>query len=350
MMVLALVMEGSVAPMSVLVDATVVAGSTKDGTYGRARLWASIGWGVFAPVAGVIINEYGIHVSFMIFAAVYAVASVPTCLIPAGLLGSRYRSLRTQSEIDSENASAAVSASDAGSLAVAEKEKESAKKGDVVVVVAATEPPQLPLDGEITTEKNNYAMPGPNTATLSRRVSRAANSSSHHNGGGGGVDAQDSNTPQDMSIVRDRTVTVVNSEETKKPALDAASITISTPTPPLQQQHSDLKSTNQRTKNNKESLWSMTKPLLTDVYVLTFLFMAFLMGVGNGFVGYLFLELSELGAKGTLLGVCLTMNCIGEVPFFYYSGAIIKKLGVYPSLNIGMAAYCLRLGCYAVRF
>ena len=42
------------------------------------------------------------------------------------------------------------------------------------------------------------------------------------------------------------------------------------------------------------------------------------------------------------------MNCLGEVPVFYYSGALIKKLGVQAAFNLAMGAYLLRLGCYIV--
>jgi hypothetical protein len=54
------------------------------------------------------------------------------------------------------------------------------------------------------------------------------------------------------------------------------------------------------------------------------------------------------GATGTLLGLCLTVNCVAEVPVFYYSGALIKKLGVELAINLAMGAYCVRLAAYAV--
>ena len=54
------------------------------------------------------------------------------------------------------------------------------------------------------------------------------------------------------------------------------------------------------------------------------------------------------GANGTLLGLCLAVNCNAEVPVFYYSGALIKRLGVELALNLAMGAYCVRLVAYAV--
>lgn len=54
------------------------------------------------------------------------------------------------------------------------------------------------------------------------------------------------------------------------------------------------------------------------------------------------------GASGLLLGLCLAANCIGEVPIFYFSGAIIKRLGVELSINIAIIAYLLRLAAYAM--
>lgn len=54
------------------------------------------------------------------------------------------------------------------------------------------------------------------------------------------------------------------------------------------------------------------------------------------------------GANGLLLGFCLTLNSCGEVPVFYFSGAIIKRIGIDTSFNIAMGAFVLRLGCYGV--
>jgi len=96
------------------------------------------------------------------------------------------------------------------------------------------------------------------------------------------------------------------------------------------------------------SMWRGLKGVLMDVHVLSFFFKALLMGTGNGIIGYLFLVLTDLGGRGTLLGLCLTANCIGEVPVFFFSGALIKRLGVNAAFNLAMAAYLLRLGCYAV--
>lgn len=94
---------------------------------------------------------------------------------------------------------------------------------------------------------------------------------------------------------------------------------------------------------------------------------------------FLFLYLSELGADGTLMGLCLSANCaaevpswgpltccqrrvaapgvlhlaplpstLGQVPVFFFSGQIIRRLGVNAAFRLAMGAYVLRMGCYAL--
>ncbi|GAB4813441.1 hypothetical protein N2152v2_000487 [Parachlorella kessleri] len=83
-----------------------------------------------------------------------------------------------------------------------------------------------------------------------------------------------------------------------------------------------------------------------DPAVLAFYSLAFLFGLGNGCIGYLMLYLRELGAPGLLLGLCLTANCCGEVPAFYFSGWWLNKLGPQRALNVVVLGFVIRLGSY----
>lgn len=51
----------------------------------------------------------------------------------------------------------------------------------------------------------------------------------------------------------------------------------------------------------------------------------------------------------SLLGLMLTANCVAEVPVFFYSGEIIKRLGVAATMQLSLAAYALRFLAYLVR-
>ena len=367
MLFLALVMESSVSVMSVLVDATVVAGSTKDGTYGRARLWASIGWGALAPVAGVIINKWGIHTSFMVFATIYSLAAIPTALVPAGLLNKKFHAHRNTSEESASSSSGSsksevVAAAAATSHSITRTEVEnsapnsvgqlqSQKSGALVdEKVATTTTTTTANNGGVTrrrtTNQNNSEQ---HVVHVDFRSDR---SSAHHviiniqsppaaplTEIQSKPSAVPGSTPKQQQLLPESTgviaiIQVGNEGKTGQQAGEkGAEAAEAAAAPPVVE----------------EGVWKGLRSLFSDVYVLTFMFLAFLMGVGNGFIGYLFLLLSDLGAKGTLLGLCLTLNCVGEIPFFYYSGDIIKRIGVQHSLNIAMGAYCLRCGCYSVR-
>lgn len=56
-----------------------------------------------------------------------------------------------------------------------------------------------------------------------------------------------------------------------------------------------------------------------------------------------------VGAPVLLLGLMLTANCVAEVPVFFYSGAIIQRLGVLTTMQLSLGAYALRFLAYLVR-
>lgn len=60
----------------------------------------------------------------------------------------------------------------------------------------------------------------------------------------------------------------------------------------------------------------------------------------------LFIYLDELQSPSVLLGLCLAVNCMCEVPIFYYSGAILDRLGLDGAIHMVSFAYCLRLLYY----
>jgi hypothetical protein len=236
---LALTMEAAVSPMGVLVDATVVAGSTNDGSYGRARLWASVGWGGCAPVAGWLWSS-GPRGCFTAFWIIYAFVSIPIILMPTSLLSRR--------------AAPRVSA-----------------KAD------AAAPP--PAEAEVV-QATSAAAPG---GAASRRVSRRSDA---HDGGGAAAGAAAEPRLQPSSPA-------------PRPASAAVVIEVTaagSPAAPAPAEARALKPAGVEgaCADEGEELWPCLRRLLADPRVLAFLLTAFVMGVANGFIGYLFLLLSDL--------------------------------------------------------
>lgn len=55
----------------------------------------------------------------------------------------------------------------------------------------------------------------------------------------------------------------------------------------------------------------------------------------------------QLGATSLLLGLTLAVTTVGEVPFFFFSGELLKRFGANKVVVLALAAYVIRLGWYA---
>jgi len=59
------------SPVSALADSATMAMLGDDRSmYGRIRLGGTIGWGVFAPIAGLLVDNYGLKIAFWCFSAI----------------------------------------------------------------------------------------------------------------------------------------------------------------------------------------------------------------------------------------------------------------------------------------
>ncbi|KAF8766466.1 Major facilitator superfamily like protein [Argiope bruennichi] len=76
----------------------------------------------------------------------------------------------------------------------------------------------------------------------------------------------------------------------------------------------------------------------------------FIVGALTGLLwNYEFWFLQDLGATQSLMGLCIAVQClVAEVPFFFFSGWLIKIFGHFYCIIGTFAAFALRLGLYYV--
>ncbi|CAM9324048.1 unnamed protein product [Ectocarpus sp. 4 AP-2014] len=74
-----------------------------------------------------------------------------------------------------------------------------------------------------------------------------------------------------------------------------------------------------------------------------------LSGMGAGVIDtFLFIRLEELGGSHALCGLARLIMCIAEVPFFYLSGPLIRRVGVRGVIALTQVAYLTRFIYYSV--
>ena len=83
--------------------------------------------------------------------------------------------------------------------------------------------------------------------------------------------------------------------------------------------------------------------LLKQPQIILLLTVLFIMGVLWGtFDTFLFVFLRSLGASSWVMGACLFVQYIGEIPSLYYSGRIIKRLSYVKCVYMVLLAYSIR--------
>nr|KAG5696510.1 hypothetical protein BaRGS_021046 [Batillaria attramentaria] len=88
--------------------------------------------------------------------------------------------------------------------------------------------------------------------------------------------------------------------------------------------------------------------LLTIPRVSVFLFVVFVFGVFYGSVTFVLWFIVELGAPPQLFGLCVVSSVILEVPTFFFSGRLIRRLGPVPCLCVSIATMSTRLLAYSL--
>ncbi len=61
-------------------------------------------------------------------------------------------------------------------------------------------------------------------------------------------------------------------------------------------------------------------------------------------------RLEELGASHALCGLARLVMCVAEVPFFYLSGPLIRRVGARGVIALTQLGYLARFAYYSVRW
>ncbi|CAL1300362.1 unnamed protein product [Larinioides sclopetarius] len=82
---------------------------------------------------------------------------------------------------------------------------------------------------------------------------------------------------------------------------------------------------------------------------LAFKLCVFLNGIGTGVIWfYLVWYLTTIGGSRFLCGMVQFVQCfVGEIPFMFFSGWVIKKIGHFNVLTLALMAYCIRFLWYS---
>ncbi|GFU71475.1 major facilitator superfamily domain-containing protein 6 [Trichonephila clavipes] len=75
----------------------------------------------------------------------------------------------------------------------------------------------------------------------------------------------------------------------------------------------------------------------------------FVNGIGLGFIWfYLMWFLTSIGGNRLVCGLAHTVQCfVGELPFMFFSGWMLKKMGYFNILTLSLLAYCIRFFWYS---
>lgn len=91
--------------------------------------------------------------------------------------------------------------------------------------------------------------------------------------------------------------------------------------------------------------------LFSKIDILYNIFIVYTIGILSGFIwNFQFWFMEEIGSSQVLLGLSQTFDCIFEVPCFFVSGWIIKKIGHDHCNSVTLLCFGLRYLCFAVMY
>ncbi|XP_070552560.1 major facilitator superfamily domain-containing protein 6-like [Ptychodera flava] len=102
------------------------------------------------------------------------------------------------------------------------------------------------------------------------------------------------------------------------------------------------------TQTPTQSMFSSLGVLLRQADIIAFLMLITVMGMCFGTImTFLFVYLQEMGAPQVLMGLSLTVACISETPFLFFSGHIIKYIGNKGVFYLVLLSYIIRFLGYS---
>ena len=94
-------------------------------------------------------------------------------------------------------------------------------------------------------------------------------------------------------------------------------------------------------------LWFFVRQCLSSIEFCWFLVVSLILGCAHTFILVgLFLFLQSLNANGILLGLATVCSIGTEIPYFWFSGTLLRKFGPELNLLVSMIAYVVRVGGY----
>lgn len=101
--------------------------------------------------------------------------------------------------------------------------------------------------------------------------------------------------------------------------------------------------TTQHSQGSKGSLWQMVRRPSWIVFSVC----VFLVWIAaSGSITFLGMSIRTMGGTDSLIGIAATMAALVEIPFMFFSGMIMRRLGHQNLLWISMLAFTLRIGLY----
>ncbi|XP_070182627.1 major facilitator superfamily domain-containing protein 6-like [Littorina saxatilis] len=98
-----------------------------------------------------------------------------------------------------------------------------------------------------------------------------------------------------------------------------------------------------------ESLVKNVLKIVIVPEVAAFLVVVLYVGMLSGALqGFLFWYLADLGASPLLFGLCLAVNCLFEIPFFFISGSFINRFGTIACLSCTLLVLSARFMAYSL--
>ena len=83
--------------------------------------------------------------------------------------------------------------------------------------------------------------------------------------------------------------------------------------------------------------------VLRKAHVIAYFGLVIVMGIGFGITGsFLFLFMDELNSTYLIMGLSQTITTIAEIPCFFVSGPVIKRLGHNGVFCLALFAFCIR--------